>query len=124
MPKRKYIRKSLNNSEKALLLDNQDNKCANSPYNPSKNLGTYKCPMWILYNGNFDESHYQFDHIDELCLTSNNNIDNFQVLCTSCHIVKTRRFMTNKKKYTTTELDRGCARMEVDDCEQTKKKRK
>ena len=40
-----------------------------------KYLEDYGCPMWKLYEGTFDTSEYEIDHIEEYSLTKNNNID-------------------------------------------------
>jgi hypothetical protein len=47
-------------------------------------------------------------------------------LCPNCHSVKTRRFMKNKRTFTSTELDEGAALMEIDDpvSDKINKKRK
>ena len=33
-------------------------------------IKNYNCPMWILYDGSFDESGYEIDHIEEFSKTS------------------------------------------------------
>jgi len=44
--------------------------------------------MWQLYDGHFDKSLYEIDHIDQ----NRTNIyrANLQALCPCCHSVKTR----------------------------------
>jgi hypothetical protein len=81
----------------AELLSNQQYKCANRLDQPAIGLKNYKCPMWLLYHGNFDESSYEKDHIVEVCKDGNNDMDNIQVLCPACHAVKTSRFMKQPK---------------------------
>lgn len=96
------------------LLEKQNNKCSNNPDNSAIGLYFYKCPMWILYDGIFDESRYQVDHIDEHCVTRNNHISNLQLLCPCCHSYKTKKWYENKgkqKKYTTREIVQGYAPM-------------
>jgi hypothetical protein len=83
----------------------------------------YDCPMWKLNNGLFDEAGCEFDHIDEWSKTFNNDVTNFQVLCISCHKVKTKRFMKNKCTFTTDEINNGKCLMDVEP-EDKKRKRK
>jgi 5-methylcytosine-specific restriction endonuclease McrA len=118
------FRKSLTIVEKDKLLQHQEYKCANNPTNPSINLSKYKCPMWILYNGKFDDSGYEFDHIEEFSITKNNNIDNFQALCPSCHSYKTKIWNKKGRKYTSKDIERGCEPMEDIVKEKIVKKRK
>jgi len=99
---KKYISKKVKDN----VLLRQENKCANS-------IKNYSCLLWKINNGFFDEAGYEFDHINEYCLTFDNTINNIQALCPNCHSVKTKRFMNNKKKFTTTELDVGACIMEV-----------
>jgi len=88
------------------VLKRQDNKCANS-------IKDYQCLLWKINNGNFDEAGYQFDHINEYCLTKDNSLDNIQALCPNCHSVKTKKFRKNKNLFTTQELDNGSGLMEI-----------
>lgn len=99
---KKYITKAV----KDAILKQQDYKCANT-------IKNYTCLLWKINNGFFDEAGYEFDHIDEYCLTPDNTINNIQALCPNCHSVKTKRFMNNKKKFTTTELNNGAAVMDI-----------
>lgn len=101
--KKKYICREV----KEMVLKNQQYKCANS-------VKDYNCLLWMINNGNFDESGYQFDHINEFCLSSDNTVNNIQALCPNCHAVKTKRFMQNRKIFSTFELDNGCGVMELD----------
>jgi hypothetical protein len=101
--KKKYICREV----KDMVLKNQQYKCANS-------IKDYNCLLWMINNGNFDESGYQFDHINEFCLSSDNTVNNIQALCPNCHAVKTKRFMQNKKIFSTFELENGRGVMEVD----------
>ena len=101
--KKKYICREV----KDIVLKNQQYKCANS-------IKNYNCLLWMINNGNFDEAGYQFDHINEYCLSSDNSVTNIQALCPNCHAVKTKRFMQNKKIFSTFELDNGSGIMEVD----------
>lgn len=100
------IKKYISIFVKNHILQQQNYKCANT-------IKNYKCLLWTTNNGFFDEAGYEFDHIDEFCLTSNNTLNNIQALCPNCHAVKTKRFMNNKKKFTTTELNNGADVMDI-----------
>jgi hypothetical protein len=104
----------INEKTKKLVLEFQNYKCANNPSLPAINLGDYKCLLWICYDGNFDESGYDFDHIEEHCRTNDNSIGNIQALCPNCHRVKTKKFMKNKQLFTTIEMANGQQLMEID----------
>ena len=106
---------------KKLILEIQLYKCANNPNNPALNLSDYNCLLWICYDGVFDNSGYEFDHINEYCISKDNSIDNIQALCPYCHSVKTKKFMKQKKDFTTIELHNGRSHM---DTGENKKKRK
>jgi len=87
------------------ILEKQFFTCANSPHKPAKNLYDYVCPRWQYFQGKFDkESGYEFDHIDEYSITGDNSIKNQQALCHDCHKVKTKRFLAEGGKYTSTQL--------------------
>jgi hypothetical protein len=101
------------------LVADSDNKCANYPN--SDVIKNYNCPMWIINNGLFDESGYNVDHKEEFSKTHNNEKSNLQLLCLCCHAVKTRRFRKNKNIFTTSEIDKGKALMDVEP--PTKKRR-
>ena len=105
-----------------MISNRQYNRCANSPLKPALNLSDYRCPFWICNNGVFDESGYAIDHIDEVSITSNNELENLQALCHNCHAVKTRKFKNHKNMFTTSQLHTGAGFMDVD--EPLKKKRK
>lgn len=49
----------------------------------------YVCPQWRNYNGSFDISGYQIDHIIELRYGGTNDRSNLQALCPGCHATKT-----------------------------------
>ena len=117
-----YVRKTITQKTKDLIVNRQYNRCANSSLSPALNLSGYLCPFWIYNNGVFDESGYAIDHIDEVSITSNNELENLQALCHNCHAVKTRKFKINKTVFTSTQLHQGAGFMEVD--EPLKKKRK
>ena len=117
-----YIRKTITQKTKDLIINRQYNRCANNPFSPALNLSDYRCPFWIYNNGLFDESGYAIDHIDEVSITSNNELENLQALCHNCHAVKTRIFKENKTAFTSTQLYNGSGFMDVD--EPAKKKRK
>lgn len=88
------------------ILNRQNYKCAT--------IKNYNCLLWQFKDGEFDEAGYEIDHIDEYSITHDNNIDNLQALCPNCHAVKTKRFMTNKKFFTSTEIDGGAGLMDVE----------
>ncbi len=90
---------------KKQILEKQNYKCAT--------IKDYFCPMWKFNNGSFDESGFEFDHIDEYSLTKNNCENNIQALCHCCHSVKTKRFRNCKNELTTTQINNGCGLMEV-----------
>jgi len=117
-----YVRKTITQKTKDLIVNRQYNRCANSSLSPALNLSGYLCPFWIYNNGVFDESGYAIDHIDEVSITSNNELENLQALCHNCHAVKTRKFKNHKHMFTTTQLHQGAGFMEID--EPLKKKRK
>jgi hypothetical protein len=108
--KSRYISENI----KKNVLQFQNYKCANNPNIPALNLNDYKCLLWICNDGNFDESGYDFDHIDEHSITSNNSISNIQALCPNCHRVKTKKFMRNKQLFTTRQMANGAELMDID----------
>lgn len=107
--KRRYISKKIKN----IILKKQNYKCANSPFKPALNLKGYHCKLWKYQGGDFDEAGYEFDHIDEYCLTKNNDISNLQALCPDCHSVKTKRFLKQNKRLTSWEISNGCLYCQV-----------
>jgi 5-methylcytosine-specific restriction endonuclease McrA len=106
-----FYRKKLSKKEQTFVLERQDNKCANNIHKPA--IRNYDCPLWKYNHGNFDEAGCEFDHINELCKTGDNNISNYQALCPSCHRVKTRKFLNNKKQFTSTEINNGRCLMDI-----------
>ena len=115
--KSRYIKKDVYDK----LREKSGNKCSNYP--GSNIIKDYKCPMWLLYNGEIDESGVETDHIDEFSITHNNDLDNLQLLCVCCHKVKTKLFMKNKGIFTSTEISNGACLMDVDE-ECCKKRRR
>ena len=99
-------KKYISNSVKQLILSRQNNKCAAS-------VKDYKCLLWIVNEGTFDEAGYEFDHIDEYCISKDNSETNIQALCPNCHAVKTKRFLKNKNTFTTTEMNGGACFMDI-----------
>ena len=89
-------------------------QCANSPLQPAPGCKGYKCPLWISYYGYFDESGKQIDHIVEVTHGGTNELSNLQALCPCCHSVKTKRCAHQNWKFTSNEIDFGCAKMEDD----------
>lgn len=93
------------------IAERQDNRCANKPGKNLQRLEGYVCSLWLKKGdeqGKFDEAGYQIDHIDEFCLSQNNDDENLQALCLSCHSVKTKRFnkILNKKKKNKTKKEK------------------
>lgn len=92
--RRRRRRIEVTSEDRKKILGKQRYKCANylEEINPE-----YICP---LNEGDFDESGYEFDHIEEYSISQNSNINNIQALCPCCHRVKTDRFNNrNKKSY-------------------------
>lgn len=93
--------RKLTESIKKHIVNKQHYKCANKPGANLKGLENYKCLLWketdLGLKGIFDEAGYEIDHINEYCITRNDSDDNLQALCKSCHIVKTKRFMMERK---------------------------
>ena len=113
-------KRSITKFVKKLVLQRQDYKCANSIVNPSINLSDYECLLWKYRDGKFDLAGYEFDHIDEYCHSRNSDMSNIQALCPNCHAVKTRKFLKNKKLYTSTELASGLNCTDDSDASTTK----
>ena len=110
------------------LLEKQSNRCANTLDNPAIGLRDYICPLWLLYGGQFDEAGYEKDHIVEVSLGGTNDIDNIQLLCCSCHSVKTKRYIkqykpTGKSRINSKDLHQGVAYMEVESNDVGKKRK-
>jgi 5-methylcytosine-specific restriction endonuclease McrA len=87
--------------------------CANVPGNFAPGCRNYICPMWKSNGGYFDESGFQIDHIVEVTHGGSNDITNLQVLCPSCHAVKTKRCAAQSWEFTSDEIDIGRAKMEI-----------
>lgn len=86
-------------SLKKRIAGKQFYKCANEPDSNLYGLSGYECPLWKnkgKNHGSFDESGYDIDHINEFCISKDDNEDNLQALCKCCHSVKTKRFMANR----------------------------
>jgi len=84
-------KRTLTDSQKRTIAGKQHYKCAT--------ITNYECPLWNgNRDGSFDESGYEIDHITEFSLTQDDNVDNLQALCLSCHRVKTKRFTQKGKK--------------------------
>ena len=94
------VRKTPTEAQKRMIAGRQSFKCANRPDIKLKGLETYQCPLWQKNKGDnpgsFDQSGFELDHIDELCMSGDNSLDNFQALCKSCHCVKTKKFLMKK----------------------------
>jgi hypothetical protein len=96
------FKRTLSESTKKQIAGRQGYKCANFPGSNLERIGAYKCILWKLDNsifqGNFDITGYDIDHITEFCKSGNDSPDNLQALCKTCHMVKTRNFMTVRTK--------------------------
>jgi hypothetical protein len=89
---------NLTEATKKRVAAKQHFKCANKPGSKSRGLDGYKCELWEFRDGTFGESLYEIDHIEEYCISHNNDISNLQALCPGCHAVKTKRFMAEWSK--------------------------
>ena len=105
----RYISEKVKNN----VLIRQEFRCANSPFNPAVGLADYKCLLWMVNNGLFDQAGFQFDHIAEYCITKDNDESNIQALCPNCHSVKTKIFRKNKSLFTSYEIQNGAGAMEL-----------
>lgn len=86
-------RKKISESTKILVAGRQYFKCANNNEAILDGIGEYKCPLWSGVNqGSFDEAGFEIDHKIEHCLTKNDDLDNLQALCKSCHQVKSKMY--------------------------------
>jgi hypothetical protein len=98
------IRVSPTDAQKRMVAGRQSFKCANKPGSTLKSLEAYQCPLWQKSDiddiGSFDQSGFELDHIEELSISGNNSLDNYQALCKSCHSVKTRNFMMKRSNNT------------------------
>jgi len=113
-------RKAISVSTRAELL--RSNQCANVPNMFAAGCKDYICPMWSFNGGFFDESGYEIDHIIEYSHGGGNEIDNLQLLCPSCHSVKTKRCAKQKWNFNSLEIDEGRSMMEQDNRPPKKKK--
>jgi 5-methylcytosine-specific restriction endonuclease McrA len=107
-------RKYISDLKKKIVLERQNNKCANNPDKPALNLENYNCLLWICYDGDFDDAGCQFDHINEFSISKDNSLPNIQALCPNCHSVKSKKCANNKFMFTTTELAKGRELMKID----------
>jgi len=122
------MRKTISEKTKKEVVERQFYQCANHPLSPPSNLQGYRCLLYLVNDGIFDESGYEIDHISEHCIDSDDSIANLQALCPNCHKVKTRRFMTQSKpkgmaRLTSVQLGQGGAYMEIDQEGPTKKRK-
>jgi hypothetical protein len=92
-------KRSVSDSIKKKVAGRQFFKCNNKIAVDIIGLKDYLCPLWQKQDDNkgcFDESGYDIDHIVEHSITADDNPDNLQALCKSCHSVKTKRFLNKK----------------------------
>jgi hypothetical protein len=83
----------ISNENKEIILKRQNYRCANTPDANLYRIGDFPCVLWEgTRKGVFMESGYEFDHVIEFSLTRENNINNLQALCHSCHAYKTKDF--------------------------------
>lgn len=82
-----------------IILNRQQNKCANGPDVELWRLENYICPLWRHNNGTFDNAGYEIDHVVEHSKTHDNDIDNLQALCPMCHTVKTKDFQRESTNF-------------------------
>jgi phage/plasmid-associated DNA primase len=91
-----HVSRTVSQSTKGIVAGKQFYECANRPGANLEKLENYQCPMWqkdTENKGQFDESGYHIDHIEEFSITHNDDISNLQALCGSCHTVKTKMFL-------------------------------
>lgn len=104
---------TISNEIKQIILHRQQYRCnnkltSNQHFNNNSNISNYICPRWIIYDGCFDESGYEIDHIKEFSIGGTNDINNLQALCPSCHSVKTKRFVKDGNcRLSSAELELG-----------------
>jgi uncharacterized C2H2 Zn-finger protein len=99
----RYIPKEI----KKEILNRQDYRCANSPDKQNLfRIGTFECPLWQSkkLKGRFNEAGYEFDHVVEHALKIDNDIDNLQALCHSCHAFKTKSFQHERADERTSSI--------------------
>ena len=111
MPPQVKPREIIPEATKRALLERYSYRCANRPGSNTPGCVGYKCPMWAINQGLFDESAYHIDHIDLHAITRNNGIDNLQVLCPCCHSVKSNRERAERNSFTSREIESGSAHM-------------
>uniref|UniRef100_A0A6C0C9J9 HNH domain-containing protein n=1 Tax=viral metagenome TaxID=1070528 RepID=A0A6C0C9J9_9ZZZZ len=83
----------ISDKSKKIILERQNHRCANNPDVNLFRIGDFSCPLWeSTRRGVFTDPLYEIDHVIEFSLTSDNNIENLQALCSYCHSFKTKSF--------------------------------
>ena len=95
------IKRHLSKPDKDRIAGKQRFKCANNPGSQLKHLENFDCPLWQnngIFKGNFGESGFQIDHIEEFVEGGSDEDNNLQALCMDCHAIKTKKYLSLKKK--------------------------
>jgi|LakMenE01Jun11ns_1017448.scaffolds.fasta_scaffold9663839_2 hypothetical protein len=99
-----YNRQSIPESLKIKILEEQTNKCANTPTSKIKNMNGYKCDLYKYNDGSFpikqnNKPMCNFDHIIPVQLGGTNDEYNIHALCLPCHEWKTMNDNNETRKY-------------------------
>lgn len=107
--------RNINDKIKKLILQRQDNKCANKKGSDLIGLKDVVCPVWDsnTYKGDIS-NNYEIDHIKEFCISHDDSPENLQALCPCCHSVKTKQF--NQKCKEIYDNDKGIVKKYYDEC--------
>ena len=105
---KKPRRKPFTETIKANKLKSQSYQCANF-LGIAKGMDAtkYVCPIPDGKFYSFNNKHmYDSDHIEEVCIGGKSTIDNCQLLCLTCHRVKTQYLKDKNKKATIIYLEK------------------